>query len=164
MELSEDIGSMNFRAFLQNNKGIADSNAFFKSDIYSYPSNDQLMHIFLSYFSNMEHTYQEQMEALPCKRLTCDHTFKVSKHIGVVRSLDNAFINQFENLFIDLNENGQAVAWRLTRTTAFKEFGRPTKGFEKLCGRENRQGRLDNGGLLLLHSAIIWQGFSWRPS
>ena len=122
------------------------------------------MHIFLSYFSNMEHTYQEQMEALPCKRLTCDHTFKVSKHIGVVRSLDNAFINQFENLFIDLNENGQAVAWRLTRTTAFKEFGRPTKGFEKLCGRENRQGRLDNGGLLLLHSAIIWQGFSWRPS
>ena len=38
-----------------------------------------------------------------------------------MRSSDNAFINQFENLFIALNEHGQVAAWRLTRSTAFKE-------------------------------------------
>lgn len=121
MELSEDIASMNLRAYVRNNKEGIDPAAFYVSVIYSYPSNDHLMHMFLSLFNNMETSYQQQMEAIPCSVLTCDHTFKVSKHIGVVRGSDNAFINQFENLYIALNEHGQVVAWRLTRNTAFKE-------------------------------------------
>ena len=68
------------------------------------------MHMFLSFFNDMETVYQKQLEALPCSILSCDHTFKVSKQIGVVRGLDNAFVNQCENLYIALKENGQVVA------------------------------------------------------
>ena len=121
LELSENIGSMNFQAFIRNHKDSIDPNTFYDRILYSYPSNEQLMHMFLSYFNGMEHAYQKQMESRPCSILTCDHTIKVSKHVGVMRSSDNAFINQFENLFIALNEHRQVAAWRLTRSTAFKE-------------------------------------------
>ena len=30
-------------------------------------------------------------------------------------------MNQFANLFIGLNENGEVVVWRLTKNTAFRE-------------------------------------------
>ena len=30
-------------------------------------------------------------------------------------------MNQFENLFIGLNEDGEVVAWRLTKSTSFRE-------------------------------------------
>ncbi|XP_078371346.1 uncharacterized protein LOC144654994 [Oculina patagonica] len=122
LELAEDIASINFKTFVHNSEEGTDSKtSVYEKELYSFPSNDQLMHMFLSFFNNMEISYQNQMEAIPCSILTCDHTFKVSKHIGVARSSDNAFINQFENLFSALNEHGQVVAWRLTRSTAFKE-------------------------------------------
>lgn len=62
------------------------------------------------------------MRTLPFSTLTCDHTFKVSKHVGMIRSSDNCFVKQFNNLFMVLNENGQVVQWRLTRNTAFSEI------------------------------------------
>lgn len=105
------------------------------------------MHMFLSYFNGMEHAYQTQMESTPCSILTCDHTFKVSKHVGVMRSSDNAFINQFENLFIASNEHGQVAAWRLTRSTAFKEVEDLLKDL-KICldakGQELRMIMVDD--------------------
>ena len=139
LELSEDIGSMNFKAFIRNNRGSISSSAFYDSIIYSYPSNDQLMHIFLSYFNEMEHTYQKQMELVPCSILTCDHTFKVSKQVGVVRNSDDVFVHQFENLFIALNEHGQVVAWRLTRSTAFKEVEDLLNDLKKLLDAKGQQ-------------------------
>jgi len=63
--------------------------------MYYFPSDEQLMHMFLSFFNNMETIYQKQMEAIPFSILSCDHTFKVSKQIGVVRRLDKAFVDQF---------------------------------------------------------------------
>ena len=44
---------------------------------------------------------------MACSILTWDHTFKVSKDIGVTRSEDSVFVNQFENLFIGLNRQLQ---------------------------------------------------------
>ena len=70
---------------------------------------------------NIRNIIQSEILSTPCSVLTCDHTFKVSKHIGVTRSEDSAFVNQFENLFIGLNENGEVVMWRLTRNTSFRE-------------------------------------------
>lgn len=139
LELAEDIASMNFRAFVRNNKERIDPNTFYESVLYSFPSNDQLMHMFLSFFNDMETVYQKQMEAISCSILSCDHTFKVSKQIGVVRGLDNAFVNQFENLYIALNENGQVVAWRLTRSTAFKEVEDLLKDFKSCLDARNEQ-------------------------
>ena len=116
--------SMHFRKFLQcssSNCDAMDLNGFYASPVYSTPSNDQLMHIFLAYFNSVRNIIQSEMLSTPCSVLTCDHTFKVSKHIGVTRIEDSVSVNQFENLFIGLNENGEVVMWRLTKNTSFRE-------------------------------------------
>jgi len=121
LELAEDIACLNFRAFSNQHRGHSlDADEYYTNIIYSSPSNDQLMYIFLAYFNSVKNTFENELATTPCSILTCDHTFKVSKHIGIVRSADKAFVNQFQNLFIGLNENGQVVNWRLTKTTAFE--------------------------------------------
>ncbi|XP_032218510.1 uncharacterized protein LOC5518042, partial [Nematostella vectensis] len=123
LELTEDISSMNFRSYTQLKDGANGSvGSFHNSEVYSFPSNDHLMYMFLAYFASKENLFQVEMNHLPCSILSCDHTFKVSKHIGVIRITDQMFVNQFENIFIWLNDNGQVVTWRLTRSTAFKEI------------------------------------------
>ena len=47
---------------------------------------------------------------------------KVSVRQNVGVPSDKAFVNQFQNLFIGLNENGQVVTWHLTKTTAFEQI------------------------------------------
>ena len=56
------------------------------------------------------------------KVLSCDHTFKISKHVGVTRQDDGKFLRQFENVFLALNENGEVMAWRFTKSTSFSEI------------------------------------------
>lgn len=121
MELAEDILSMNFAKYLELHKNTACEDLFYNSLVYSSPSNDLLMHMFLVYFNSVENVLQEEMERVQCSILTCDHTFKVSKHIGVIRTTDMTFVNQFENLFIGINEFGQVVVWRITKSTAFEQ-------------------------------------------
>ena len=56
--------------------------------------------------------------------ISCDHTFRVSNNIGMVRpGNDDKFVAQFNNLFIMLNEDGIVADWRLTKTTSFEEIG-----------------------------------------
>ena len=38
-----------------------------------------------------------------------------------MRNSDNKFVTQFNNIFIGVNENGQVVTWRLTKSTAFDQ-------------------------------------------
>ena len=123
LELAEDIASIDFRAFMQHGHSGPpfDENEYYTNIMYSYPSNDQLMYIFLAYFDNVKSSFENELMLTPCSTLTCDHTFKVSKHIGIVRTGDKTFVNQFQNLFIGLNEYGQVVNWRLTKTTAFEQ-------------------------------------------
>ena len=47
---------------------------------------------------------------------------KQSKHIGVTRQDDGKFVQQFENVFLALNENGEVMAWRFTKSTLFSEI------------------------------------------
>ena len=110
------------RFFLDTTQRDTCESAFFENEMYSPPSNDQLMHIFLSYFNKVQKLFQNELEETSCTFLSCDHTFKVSKHIGVIRKSDQKHVNQFSNLFIGLNENGQVLDWRFTRSTAFAEI------------------------------------------
>lgn len=80
------------------------------------------MQIFLSYYDQIKASIDNFFSLSRCRILSCDHTFKVSKHIGVIRGLDSAFVNQFQNLYIGLNENGEVLMWRLTRTTDCNEI------------------------------------------
>ena len=119
MELAELISNINFRGFYRHSSlPVIDENEYYESNIYTTPSSDQLMYIFLAYFDGVKSTLENDMALTPCSILTCDHTFKVSKHVGVAHTTDNKFVKQFQ---IGLNENGQAVFWRLTKTTAFEQ-------------------------------------------
>ena len=80
------------------------------------------MKIFLHNFEKNRTIYVNEMNSLVVSSLSCDHTFKISRNVGLVRETDNSFVTQFNQLFITLNEIGEVVAWRLTKSTAFSEI------------------------------------------
>ena len=79
------------------------------------------MHIFLSHYDKIKHTFSRSMEQLTGTALSFDHTFKVSNHVGIVRN-DDSFVKQFVGCFLEMNEYGEVTAWRLTKATAFDEL------------------------------------------
>ena len=63
------------------------------------------------------------MQNISATHISCDRTFKISRNIGVVSEGEkNKFLSLFNNAFIVLNENGELVDWRLTKSTAFHEI------------------------------------------
>ena len=100
-----------------------DFNDFYTNDIFAFPSNDQLMNIILSQYQLDKDGYISEMQKVTGKAISCDHTFKVSRNIGVVtEGSEDRFLKQFSNLYIVLNEHGEICDWRLTKTTAFDEI------------------------------------------
>ena len=122
LELAEDIASLNFRAFIHHSSHLFDESDYYSNILYTSPSNDQLMYMFLAYFDNTKSIFENELALTPCSILTYDHTFKVSKHIGVICTGDKTFVSQSQNLFFGLNEHGQVVSWHLTKTTAFEQL------------------------------------------
>ena len=133
LKVSEGLASLNYREYLQRRRiyssacenavvNVSDSLEFNNNIIYSFPSNDQLMKIFLHNFEKNRAIYVNEMNSLVVSSLSCDHTFKISRNVGLVRETDNSFVTQFNQLFITLNEIGEVVAWRLTKSTAFSEI------------------------------------------
>ena len=121
LDITESILDMNYRAFYRIH-GADSTASFHESSLYSCPSNDKLMQIFLSYYEQIKVSLDNFFSATRCRILSCDHTFKVSKHIGIIRGSDSVFVPQFQNLYVGLNENGEVVMWRLTTSTSCKIF------------------------------------------
>ena len=122
MELSEGIASMNYRQLMRNNpdsENIKDE--FDRSVFCSFPSNDKLMDFFLQQFQKTKKLYESDMSSHTGTVLSCDHTFRTSKHIGVTRE-DGKFVKQFQNVFLGLNEHGEVLTWRYTRSTVSSEI------------------------------------------
>lgn len=136
LKISEGLASLNYRGYLQrrviymyqsasngdDGVQLLDSEQFHNNVLYSFPSNDQIMRIFLHCFEKNESIYVKAMNCLTLSSLSCDHTFKISRNVGLVREINKKFVTQFQQLFICLNELGQVVAWRLTKSTAFGEI------------------------------------------
>ena len=121
LDITESILDMNYRAFYQIH-GADSTASFHESSLYSCPSNDKLMQIFLSYYEQIKVSLDNFFSATRCRILSCDHTFKVSKHIGIIRGSDSVFVPQLQNLCVGLNENGEVVMWRLTTSTSCDEI------------------------------------------
>ena len=135
LKISEGIASLSIREFCRrkdlfaaaigdcrsnsNEMGISISH-FYQTSLFSYPSND--MNMFLKSFQARCHLYEENMGRSTAKVITCDHTFKVSRNIGVVRKEDKKFVSQYNQVFIVLNEEGEVLGWRLTKSTTFSEI------------------------------------------
>ena len=125
LKISERLASLNFRKFQQrfsihdseNRDNIEES--FYSSILYSFPSNDKLMQIFLEHYETIKYTYFAEMQKLTGNVFSIDHTFKVvSKHVGIIRNDDK----QFDNCLFVMNEYGEILAWRLTKSPAFSEI------------------------------------------
>lgn len=107
----------------QLTKELFNESEFYTDELYSFPSSDHIMSIFMADFDTKKAIYQNEMKKVTGCAISCDHTFRVSKNIGMVRPGNNdKFVEQFKNLFIILNEDGKVVDWQLTKTTAFKEL------------------------------------------
>lgn len=135
-KISESIAELNFQHFCR--RGMIYNSAregrqlteepfneseFYTDELYSFPSTDHIMSIFMADFDTKKAIYQNEMKKVTGCAISCDHTFRVSKNIGMVRPGNNdKFVEQFKNLFIILNEDGKVVDWQLTKTTAFKEL------------------------------------------
>ena len=78
LKISEQLASLNFRKY-QQIFTLCDNieKSFYADILYSFPSNDQLMQIFLEHFETIKHTYSIQMQELTGTVLSLDHTFKV---------------------------------------------------------------------------------------
>lgn len=136
LKISEGLAALNFKEFCESYERFSLVSSlsappddevydrFYNDIIYSFPSNDFLMHLFLSQFQSKRVLYENDMKkrALGSRLISCDHTFKVSKFIGARRATDNTFVKQFENLYIALNENREIIGWRLTKSTAFEDI------------------------------------------
>ena len=125
----EGLASLNFYEFCQrvnvfssNLNCVASKYNFYNNEMFSFPSNDQIMNIFLDAFNKDKELYEAARKSLSAESISCDHTFKVSRNIGLVRDSDGAFVTQFKQLFVTLNEFGQVVCWRLTKTQTFAEI------------------------------------------
>ena len=80
MELSEGIVATNYRALMRNNP----ENSKFDNNVFcAYPGNDKLMDLFLEQFQITKDLHESDMKKRVAKVLSCDHTFKTSKHVGV---------------------------------------------------------------------------------
>ena len=135
LKISEGLASLNFQAFCrqrqiylaaltENNVAVNDSSCseFYSNPLFAFPSNDQIINLFLSAFKTKKHLYEMDMKRVTATALSCDHTFKISRNTGLVREEGNKFVTQFNQLFIALNENGEVLNWRLTKSTAFSEI------------------------------------------
>ena len=83
----------------------------------TYISNDHIMQHFLLAFQEMKDYLIGTMCELTGEYCSCDHTFKVAKHIGIQRK--DKWIPQYDSLFIIQNEIGQIIFWQLTMGTAY---------------------------------------------
>ena len=136
LKFSEGIGALNhehhtrlgeiFNAAVRDGLAegeVFDFEDFYSNDLFAFPSNDQLTRILLDDFKLYKRFYASEMLGISATSISCDHTFKISKNIGVVtEGEEQKFLTKFNNLFIILNDNGQILDWRLIKSTAFHEI------------------------------------------
>ena len=93
----------------------------------NYISNDFLMTCFIAKWKDMQTFFIKQMSSVTGFGCSCDHTFKLAKHVGMFR--DGRWIPQYDSLFIMMNERGEVTFWQLTMGTSFSAV---VKGMESL--------------------------------
>ena len=73
LDITESILDINYRAFYRIH-GTDSTASFHESSLYSSPSNDKLMQIFLSYYEQIKVSLDNFFLATRCHILSCDHT------------------------------------------------------------------------------------------
>jgi len=125
LRLSETIASMNYNSYRCRGgvslealkaEGFVNSlpTGYSADDIYrdilfSFPSTNLLIYMYVEDFQETKPYYEHEMSRLSASTISCDHTFQVSRNIVALRNVDSQFVNQFNNLFIVLNEKKEVI-------------------------------------------------------
>ena len=80
-------------------------------------SNDLVMELFIMMFNTVKPFLHHSMLSLTAEHLSCDHTFKLPKHIGLMRGKN--WVTQYDSLFIMQSGKGEILFWQLTSGTAY---------------------------------------------
>ena len=101
---------------------------------FKCPEKQQIEDIFLYYSRIMYEPFRQEIQAVSCNWLSCDHTFKISKLVKVcdvtARQGEDLERNdskkmpktdQFSACLFCLNEVGQIASFCLTRSTSYSE-------------------------------------------
>ena len=67
-------------------------------------------------------SYEESIQSLGARSLSCNHTFKVSVNVGFQSQSSNSWITQYDSLFMVLNEYGQVLGFEFVKSTAFSNI------------------------------------------
>ena len=117
------------------------------------------MDLFLEQFQITKDLYESDMKKRVAKVLSCDHTFKTSKHVGVTREDDGKFVCQFQNVFLGLNENGEVLTWRFTKSTAYSEIDDLIKELIKVLCEQTREFTDDLHDFWIIFNVIWFREF-----
>ena len=161
LQISEIIANLNFRELSERNKrflsclsskqtsgtgNITDKEriTFYEDLIFSFPSDSQLIKVYLDRFNETRLLYREEMEKIEAMSLSFDHTFKVGKNIGCYRDTDGCYVKQFGFLLLLLNENNEIVDWRLAKSTGYSEVKDRLQDVKKQNGVNLKAVHVDN--------------------
>lgn len=123
LKISEGIAALNHKEFMRQGEihnaairdGLIDGETydeleFYANDLFAFPSSDQTTNLFLDNFKTYKNFYVNKMQNISATRISCDHTFRISRNIGVVSEGEKSkFVTLFKNVFIVLNEDGEIV-------------------------------------------------------
>lgn len=87
-------------------------------------------------FLKEEQIYRQLFSSLSAEWISCDRTYKSVANIGYHCSSDGKWINQYKAIFIILNEKGQPIQWKFTKT---KNFDEASDSFTHLSERFKQQ-------------------------
>jgi len=76
-----------------------------------------IMECFIMMFKTVIQYLWNCMALLVGENLSCDHTFKFPKHIGIMR--EGKWVPQYDSMFIIQNDRGEVLFWQPTSQTAY---------------------------------------------
>ena len=109
------------------------------------PTRHSIAACYLLSFWEKEAAYNHVMREVSISQdsawLSCDHTFRSVANIGLVRNCDKHWIRQYSGLFCTLNQAGEVMTWKLTRSLT---FDRVKETLSLLNDRLTKQGKTVN--------------------
>ena len=115
-----------------------------------YISNDLIMQLFITMFNKAKSYLEESMMSITAEYLSCDHTFKLPKHIGLIP--EKKWVAQYNSMFIIQSEKGEILFWQFTEGTAYSTV---IEGLVSLKKRINDNGKKVK--MIIIDNCCTWR-------
>ena len=101
-------------------------------------------------FNRMKVFVQESMLSLTDEYLSCDHTFKLPKHIGLMRGKN--WVTQYNSMFIMQSSKGEVLFWQLTSGTAYSAVNDGLQSLEQRITAAQRRVKM-----VIIDNCCAWR-------